>query len=270
MRPSPERVDAVVLASGFNKVPLYEGYVPGYKALLPVGGRASIHYTLDALEAAPGVGRICVEGPRALLEPELAKRPARDRIELIDGGETFLDSLVLGLRHFASSPRVLFATADLPLVTPRAIDDFLAGCAARPARLCVSAVPKASFTGPYAAFTKPFNRYRDVSLCHGNLFLADPKLLENPELKEKINRFYAGRKNAVKTTLALGWQLAVVYMIGVEVLHALTLNQMAASASKRLGFEIAPVLVEHPGISLDIDEADDYELVRKLREVPCP
>ena len=137
-------IDTVVLASGINKVPLYEGYEAGYKALLPVCGRASIHYSLDALDGVPEVGRICVEGPTALLEPELAARADRSRIEPIAGGETFLDSLVIGLKHFPDSKQVLFVTADLPLISPEAIGDFLEGCAAHPAErpcLYVSAVP---------------------------------------------------------------------------------------------------------------------------------
>ena len=258
-----ETIDVVVLASGLNQISLYEGYVPGYKALIPYHGRASVQYVLDALRRVPSVGRICIEGPCVLLEKELADRLVKDQLTLVEGGATFLDSLVIGLKHFASSPSVLFVTSDLPLVTPEAIQDFLSGCAAaQEPSLAIAVVPKTAYTGPYVHFTKPFNRYRDISLCHGNLFVARPALLEHPTLKERINRFYAGRKNAVATTLALGWQLAVVYLIGVELLHALTLKQMARFASKQLGFEIAPVIVEHPGISIDVDEADDYTFVR--------
>lgn len=254
-------LDVVVLASGLNQIPLYEGYVPGYKALIPYHGKASIQYVLDALSTVPHLGRICIEGPCALLEQELASRPDRARFTLVEGGSTFLDSLVVGLKHFAASAEVLFITADLPLVTPEAIEAFVAGAQASHAELCVSVVPRTCYTGPYQHFTKPFNRYRDISLCHGNLFRVSPKLLQDPALQARINAFYAGRKNALKTTLALGWQLAVVYMIGVELLHVLTLAQLARFASRHLGFEIAPVIVAHPGISIDVDEPDDYTFV---------
>lgn len=263
MLESKEAIDVVVLASGINSISLYEGYVPGYKALIPYHERASIHYVLDALQGVAAVGRLCIEGPCALLEPELAERSEGAALTLVEGGATFLDSLMIGLQHFATSPRVLFVTADLPLVTSQAICDFLQGCDATPdASLAIAVVPQTSYTGPYVHFTKPFNRYRDISLCHGNLFMVRPSLLQHPHLKERINRFYAGRKNAVATTLALGWQLALVYMVGVELLHVLTLAQLARFASRHLGFEIAPVLVAHPGISIDVDEPDDYLFVR--------
>nr|WP_309686086.1 nucleotidyltransferase family protein [Armatimonas sp.] len=262
-------IDVVVLASGINQILLFEDYVPGYKALIPYHGRTSIQYVLDALQGVPAVRRICIEGPRQLLEQELAGRFSKERLTIVDGGTTFLDSLVIGLEHFAASPAVLFITADLPLVTTVAITDFLCAYAQAPSDLAIAVVPRKSYTGAYTHFTKPFNRYRDISICHGNLFIASPKLLIKPELREQINRFYAGRKNAIATTLALGWKLAFVYMFGVEIFHRLTLSQMAQFASKELGFEITPLLVEHPGISIDVDEPDDYAFVRDRIEESC-
>jgi CTP:molybdopterin cytidylyltransferase MocA len=262
-------IDVVVLASGVNKIPLYEGYVPGYKALIPYNGRASIHYVLDALCAVKSVRRICIEGPVALLEKELANRSPDNRITLQEGGETFVDSLVLGLQHFRSSPAVLFAAADLPLMTPESVRDFLSGCADAPTEyeqnLYVSAVPKDSYSGAFTRFTKPFNRYRDVSLCHGNLFLADPTLLDRPDIRKRVNQMYAGRKT-IKTALAFGWKVALTYVVGVELLHILTLRRMGEIASQQLGFGVVPVLVEHPEIAIDVDEPDDYQLVRERIE----
>ncbi|WP_395141765.1 nucleotidyltransferase family protein [Armatimonas sp.] len=265
---SSKAIDVVVLASGINRVSLFEGYVPGYKALIMYHGRTSIQYVLDALQGVPAVRRICIEGPRQLLEQELAGRLSKDPLfpekplTIIEGGVTFLDSLIVGLEHFAASPAVLFITADLPLVTAAAIEDFLCAYAYSASDLAIAVVPRKSYTGAYTHFTKPFNRYRDISICHGNLFIASPKLLRKPALKAKINRFYAGRKNAIATTLALGWKLAFIYMFGVEIFHRLTLTQMAQVASKQLGFQITPLLIEHPGISIDVDEPDDYAFVR--------
>jgi hypothetical protein len=39
---SADGVKAVVLAGGINRIPLFEGYTPGYKALMPFRGRPSI------------------------------------------------------------------------------------------------------------------------------------------------------------------------------------------------------------------------------------
>ncbi len=49
MRIEPAGIDVVVLAGGVNKIALYDGYQPGYKALVDFGGRPSIQYVLRAL-----------------------------------------------------------------------------------------------------------------------------------------------------------------------------------------------------------------------------
>lgn len=261
-----EPIDVVILASGVNHISLYEGYEPGYKALIPFHGKASIRYVLEALDTVASIGRVCVEGPVEALRAELADRLADRRIELVPGGESFLDSVVIGLEHFRSSRRVLFVTADLPLLTPDAVTEFLAGAAAADpqgaGKLFVSVVPKDAFTGSFARPTKPFNGYRGMPVCHGNLFAADPRLLDMPNVRRKIDAMYAGRKSAVTTTLALGLDIALVYMLGVEILHLIRLEPMARYVSRRFGFGIVPVVVRRPEITEDVDEAEDYDFVR--------
>jgi CTP:molybdopterin cytidylyltransferase MocA len=272
-------INVVVLASGVNTIPLYEGYVPGYKALVPYDGRTSVQYVLDALSAVDRIGEICIEGPRALLEKELSDRRAKDdRITLVEGGDTFLDSLVIGLQHFRTSRVVLFVTADLPLITPGAVQDFLSACANATTEYAqnvyIAAAPKSSYTGGYRNFTKPFNWYRDIRVCHGNLFLLNPDLLGNKDLRKRVSRLYATRKS-VWSRFAPGWQVALTYLIGVDLLHIVTLHQMAAIASRHLGVGIIPVLIDHPEITIDVDDQDDYRFVQDRIEerakglIPC-
>jgi CTP:molybdopterin cytidylyltransferase MocA len=264
--PRDTPVDVVVLASGVNKIPLFDGDVPGYKALIPYRGKASIQYVLDALSSVKSVRRICIEGPRALLDKELAHRLLDERITLVEGGETFVDSLTIGLQHFRSSNNILFVTADLPLLTFEAVTHFLSGCAnastEQEAMLYVSVVPESAYTGAFARNTKPLHRYRDITICLGNLFLADPRLLDHSDLRERINHLYAARKT-IKTVFAFGWKVALAYIIGVELLHMLTLQQMAGIASRQLGFGIVPVLVNYPEIAVDVDEPKDYQFVQE-------
>jgi CTP:molybdopterin cytidylyltransferase MocA len=268
-----ETVDVVVLAGGINTIPLYDGYVPGPKALIPYEDKPSVEYVLDALCALPEIGRIVIQGPKAQLEAALPHRVNDDRFTFLEGGATFLESLVIGLTHFretSSVPSVLFVTADIPLLTPDAVREFLRGC--RPPKspgqqsIHVSAVPRKFFKGAYRKFTKPFNRFRDIHICHGNLFLADTSLLDNRDLREKVTRMYDGRKS-ILSRLAFGWQIALTYLIGVDLLHILTLRYMAKIASHYLGVQILPVLVSDPAVTMDVDEADDYRFVRdRIRE----
>jgi molybdopterin-guanine dinucleotide biosynthesis protein A len=261
-----DRVNAVVLAGGINHIPLFEGYAPGYKALLPFRNRPAILYTLDALKAVPRVGRVCITGPETELRPALEGTVhGGDACEFAGGGETPMDSILNGLRHFAGSPRVLVLTADLPLITPRAIAEFLAACdriePGFATNLFLSVAPRRCYKGPYERFTKPFNRFRDVEVCHGNLWLADTRLAENTRATTRINRIYNARKNPVLTAMAVGARVGLAFVVGVHLLHVLTLEQMARIAARRYGVGVIPVMVEHPEITMDVDEAADYQFV---------
>jgi molybdopterin-guanine dinucleotide biosynthesis protein A len=260
------RVKALVLAGGINRIPLFEGYTPGYKALVPFHGRPAILYTLDALRAVPQVARVCIAGAEAELRPALEGTVhAGDACDFAPGGETLRDSIFSGLRHFAGSGRVLVLTADLPLITPGSVADFLTACGrikvGDASALLLSVVPRHCYTGAYRHFTKPFNRFRDVEVCHGNLWLADPRLLENTRAVARINRVYNARKNPLAEALAVGPRVGLAFIIGVRLLHALTLEQMTHLAGEQFGVEGAAVIVEHPEITIDVDEPDDYRFV---------
>jgi GTP:adenosylcobinamide-phosphate guanylyltransferase len=267
-----DRVNAVVLAGGINRIPLFEGYTPGYKALVPFRGRPSILYTLDAARAVPRVGRVCIAGAEADLRPALEGTVhGGDACAFAAGGETLRENILSGLRHFADSSRVLVLTADLPLITPQAIVAFLDACdrirsadmdtGSGPSALFLSVAPRRCYTGPYERFTKPFNRFRDIEVCHGNLWLADTRLLRNTRATGRINRIYSARKNPVATALAVGPCVGLTYVLGVHLLHALTLERMTRIAARHFGLRVVPVVVEHPEITIDVDEPADYRFV---------
>jgi molybdopterin-guanine dinucleotide biosynthesis protein A len=253
-------IETVVLAGGINRIPLFEGYQPGYKALLPIAGKPSICYTLQALAATPQLGRVCIVGPEAELRPVVG-----EGYDFVPGGETLMESIFNGLNHVAGSSQVLVATADLPLIDPQAIADFLTACAQNetvyPENLFISVVPRQCYTGAYAQFTKGFNRFRDIAVCHGNLLLADPAIVRNTAATGRMNAIYQARKSPITSALAIGMRVGLSYVLGVHLLHLLTLAQMARIVSRRFGIGFVPVLLEHPEVTIDIDEPADYRFV---------
>jgi len=268
MRLATDSVDAVVLAGGINRIRLYEGYTPSYKALLSFHGKPAIQYTLDALHDVPQIGRVCIVGSKADLREAVEGSVRGDQVyEFVPGGETMMGSIFNGLRHFASSPMVLVATADLPLLTPQAITDFLVACSqietTHPENYFMSVVPQRCYTGDYERFTKDFNRFKDIAVCHGNLSLADPRLLDNTDAVACVNQLYNARKNPVTAAMAIGWRVGLSYVLGVHLLHRLTLDQMARIASRRFGIGLIPVILEHPEVTIDVDEPADYAFVKE-------
>lgn len=259
---------AVVLAGGVNRIELYPGCEPGYKALLNIRGRPCLMYTLEALAGSGRIGEVCIVGEEERLRPALSGWEGP--LGFVPGGQTLMESIFGGLRHFRQVSRVLVATADIPLVHAKAVTEFLDTCERKPSPLpeafYIAVVPRECYTGPYRDFAKPFNRFRDVAICHGNLALATPSILDNTDAVSRINDVYSARKSPVKSALATGLRVGLSYVLGVHLLHTLTLDQMASIASNRFGVAIIPVLVRSPEITVDLDEPADWELVSRIMD----
>jgi len=263
-----QSLDAVVMASGINHIPLYADYQPGYKALLDFCGEPAIQYTLQALNGLPQIARIHIVGEEAALRETVARSPAHPRCRFVPGGATLMESLMQGLQSCQEAEQALLVTADLPLLTSGMVEEFLAGCAqARSAyreNFHVAVVPKRCFTGDHARIAKSFSRFRDVTVCPGNLALANPAILRNEAAMERINAVYAARKSIIGSALAFGMRVGLSYVVGVHLFPLLTLPQMAQVASRRFHFGVVPVEVEHPEVVIDVDEPEDYRFVQNL------
>lgn len=261
-----EKISVLILAGGLNRISLYPGYVPGYKAALRLAGRPSIHYVIEALTAVPELGEITVAGPCSVLGPLLPGIQAEGRVHLCPGGDDLASSLRCGLQQVPSTEPVLITTGDVPLLTPAAVRDFLSACRdtprwGNPEAVFLAVVPRSAYTGDYARFTKPFNHFRDQAICHGNLAVVHPRLLENREVMERLQSLYALRKRPIASALATGLHIGLEFLLGVDTLHVLTLPHVAHTISEELRIDLVPVLIEHPEVTIDVDDADDYDFV---------
>jgi molybdopterin-guanine dinucleotide biosynthesis protein A len=255
-------VNAIVLAGGLNRIKLYPGYTPGYKALLPFREKPLIQYTLDALRRTQRVKRVGIIGP----VPEIRKAvPASNGYEFLPCAESLPENLLKGLYHFRDSSIVLVTTADLPLVTSEAIEAFLEASGRTETSSGVSVlwsmVPEGDFKGHYRCAKKGFNRFSDISVCHGNLLLVTSSLVKERSFTVRMERIYEARKSSVHAALAIGPRVALSYFFAVHLFRLLSLERFAQIASAGFGLELRPVIVHDPDIAMDIDEARDFQFI---------
>jgi molybdopterin-guanine dinucleotide biosynthesis protein A len=252
------KINVAVLAGGVSAVSLFEGYTPGYKCLIPLEGRPMIQFVLDAIGEVSQVGRICIVGPEKIRGA--IEHPAR--YEYAPEGNSLGESIFNGLRYFSDSPVVLLVPADLPLITPFSVIDFLKNCegmeTSYEAAILWAMIPEESFTGPFFKITKGYNRFRDVAVCHGNLLLMTPSILKNQKIVSRINAVYEVRKSSANAAMAVGLFVGAVYAVGVHFLRAMTLKQTARILSRHIAVEMVPVLLDRPEVAVDIDTPEDY------------
>lgn len=264
LRIEPGTVTGMIMAGGLNRIPLYDDYTPGYKALVQIGGRPVIRYPLAALRASRYVGDVHIVGDHHAL----ADAVGDPSIPFAPSGGTLLESITAGLRALRDRPLVLATTADLPLLTGGIIDAFLDACAAVPVEhdtnVFVSVVRREDFTGPFARVDKIMAHFRDGIFCHGNLMLLQPMLLNNQVAMARINAIYSGRKGAISSALAFGARVGLAFVVGVYLFHLVSMRRMTAIASTRFGMGIHAVPIPYPEVSLDVDEPADYRLVGEI------
>lgn len=263
-------VDAVVLASSSNHIPLYPGHQPGPKALVELAGQPLIATVLDALQECPGVARVLVVG-----EPPVLEYAARWRgVTGARGGASLADNAVLGL-ELSRTERVLFCNPDQPLLRVPMVSEFLRRAPSVDADLVMSWVAPGPGSVP-ADLVHKFVRFGDGTYAHGNLFLVRRALAGSPELLARINALYAARKSNLRFARVLGPVLLLRYLASRLEPRPPRLQKMLDLVGARLGIRIGYVLGSHPEIAFDIDEPEDYRAAAELLAArewggePCP
>ncbi|MGL5513393.1 MAG: nucleotidyltransferase family protein, partial [Sporomusa sp.] len=113
--------DAIILAGGENGEKLNRYTCQPYEAMIDIGGRPMVEFVAEALAASPHVDRIFVTGP----PPQLAKCTLPERAIVVPSGRTIMETIDQGMQALGHENLTLVVTADIPLLTPAAIEDFL-------------------------------------------------------------------------------------------------------------------------------------------------
>ncbi len=246
-------VDAIILAGGQNSRPLRRFASEKYEALIDINGRPMVTYVAQALSASRNVDRIFAVGPCGLLEtcafPE--------RTTIVEGGHTIIDTIVNGMEAVGHERHVLVVTADIPLLSPQAIDDFIAKCNPADADMYYPIVNKTANERQYPGNKRTYVRLQEGTFTGGNIFLVNPAIVKSCLYWAK--RIINNRKNPLKLAHVLGWVFVFKFLLGT-----LALQELEDRVSELLKIKGAVIESNFPELGLDVDKPSDLELVRQL------
>lgn len=297
----PRPIDAVVLA-GTHHNPRHR--IQGHnKAFLAIAGRPLLTHVLEALRRSPSIDRVFVVGPLRELEEALGAPPPK--VRFVEQAGKMLGNAWAGyqaserLRAAAgevSDPDrpLLFTSCDLPLITPRAIEDFVARCAAEDLRgpergfgLLVGIAEEACLQVFYARQGLPGIVRPYVELVSGryrlaNIYVARPQRMAHRDI---LQAGFSHRKaKDTRNVFALAWTFlmqpggwaAARIVLGLQaarlasrrpgrIYRALrrrnTREQIESTGSLLLGGALRLVDTPFGGLSIDIDDEEDYRVV---------
>lgn len=246
------KVDAVVLAGAMNQGPLREESDAEYEALIDIGGRPIVDYVVKALLGSQYVDQVVVVGPD-LLEVLFKDQ----RITVTPHGASLAENIKLGLAHLSQSrKKVLLATADIPLLTVEAVDDFLRRCEQEEAAIYYPIVSKETNESAYPGVKRTYVRLREGVYTGGNLVLLSPEVVERSYAI--LEKAIAMRKKPAQLARLLGFKFILKLM-----LHRLTIPEIERQAERILGFKGVAICSPYPDIGIDVDKPSDLELVRR-------
>jgi len=244
-------VDAAVLAGGGREAGLPAG-IPN-KAFLPVAGKPLVERVLDALRDSSRVRRTVLVAPMPVPE-ELARRCHR---VLPDRG-LLLSNVTSAVEALADAPWVLACAADLPLLSGKAVRNFLEACAARPADFYYGIVREEDLEARFPGARKTFVRVREGSFAGSSLVLLKPQVLER--VQPLLAQLVEARKNPARLASLLGSGVVVKYLTG-----RLAVADVERRAWELTGLRGAAVVCPDPEVALDVDvgKPENLELAQQ-------
>jgi GTP:adenosylcobinamide-phosphate guanylyltransferase len=244
---------AVVLAGGPADALVAGDPSAPNKAFLNIGGRPLVARALEPLRATPGIGRIIAvapPGPRAFAA-------LRDADEIRPDGARIADSLRSGLRGLDPDAPVLLLTADLPVLTSAALEEFLRLGLAGGADIVYACVERRTHEARYPGVPHTWARLRDGTYCGGGAVLLKPRAFT--PLERFLGRLGAARKNPARLAAIFGWDVVARYALG-----RLAIANVERRATQLLGVPAAAAVCTHPEIAVNVDRPGDLIWAERL------
>ncbi|KAA9130918.1 NTP transferase domain-containing protein [Marinihelvus fidelis] len=294
-------LDAVVL-SGTHQNPkrLIDGR---NKAFLDIEGRPLVRHVVDALGASTLIKRTYVVGPQAELEQALSGCGQTVCVpqegKMLDNAWAAIRAVEASYADAGTDAAdrrpILLVSCDLPLVSAAGIDDFVARAAALepaqgdPNAMVVGVCDENGLTPFHGSTEHPGIQRPMVQLAEGrmrlaNIYVVRPRLLAHSEFLQTSFSYRKAQdwRNVMKLVISLfrqqgGWTAA--WMIGRLQLAAMlaagdggvyrrvragnTMDRVEAAVSAVLGGPVKVAVTPFGGLSLDVDDEDDYRVLSR-------
>ncbi len=245
--------DTVILAGGVNSGELRK-YAPyENEALIIIGNYPMIHYVHQALKKTPRVGNIIISGPCDSLRPIFKKE---DNLQFTNSGEDAMDSFANAL-PLCSSEKILVVPADIPFITPEAIEDFLNSCEEQEADFYYAVVPREVCEARFPRVKRTYVKLKEGVFTGGNIFLIrTATALQGIEMGKQL---VANRKNPISQARLFGMDLVLKYVSG-----RLSIPDAEARFKKLLNLRGKAVISRYAEVGVDVDKPSDLQLAEKV------
>ena len=238
-----------------EKDPLYPFTRGGPKALLEIAGRPMAQWVLDALDEVSEIERIGIVG----LAQEDGLSSNKPITYIPDQGDMLLNALA-GLAWIREvddeAEYALFCSADIPAVTPEAIQWRLEAARERaPYDLDYAVVKRQDMERRFPAANRSFVAFQDAEVCGADMNLLKVDMMVREDFWRRI---VSARKSAWRQAALFGFDLLLLLL-----LRRLTLAEAEAKASERLDLIGHLQISPFPELAMDVDKPHQLAVIER-------
>ncbi|MBM3458177.1 MAG: hypothetical protein FJX77_06565 [Armatimonadetes bacterium] len=221
---------------------------PGCRALAPLGSATMLQWVVRALRGAERIDRILVVAPAGF--PSCSEADGQIAAE---GSLSY--NILEGLKHCSGAEHALFCTADIPFLTPAAVDDYIARGEVSGCDCAYAVIPREACEREFPGMRRTYLRTPAGQFTGGNLvfqraatFAQQAAFLDEAHRRRKDPLFLARMMEPISILRFLAGRLQ--------------LEQIGAAVTRLTGIRSGLVITPHACVGTDVDRPEDLVLAR--------
>lgn len=246
------KVDVVILAGAPAGEELSPESAGMSRAMIRIGDKTMLQWVVDALKGSGAVGRVVAVGEVC----------ADGLDQVIESGGSMVENIRLGVSSLEDAERVLVVCGDIPMLTPKAVDDFIERAKKLDVDLAFPIIPRSHCETRYPGIKRTYLTTGDGVFTGGNLMLVRPEFIE--QNWQAIAGAYAARKQVVKLARMIGLGMLARVMLSRVCPGILRISMIEQTVSRMLNARVGAVVSAYPEIGEDVDKPSDLEAVRSF------
>ncbi len=247
-----DKVNALILAGAPAGIELCPDNSEISRAMIPIADKTMLQWVVDALRLSPSVGRIVAIGH--------VQGDGLD--EVIEPHDSLIANLKLGLDAIGQCEAVLVVSADVPLLTSEAVEDFLTCAIKLSADMAYPIIRKSDCEARHPELKRTYLKTGDGVFTGGNIMLLRKDFTERNW--QAIQNAYAARKHVVQLARMVGLGTLFRVMLGQIIPSVLKISALENNVSRMLCGKVRAVISAYPEIGEDVDKPSDLAAVQTI------
>jgi len=242
-----------------------------YKAIIKINNKPMVNYVVEALTESNYVNNIYIVGEKDQLnKTDLSRR--KEKIKFVNDKGSFIDNLIVG-GNKAKSKKILYSTCDIPLMTSKDVDNFIAGCSHRSnGDFYLAYYLKEDYEKNFSGVKSgKFYQLGEKFIKNSCIFMFDKDFLneinQNKEFQKIISYLYSQRKSSLKLFVTLA-KYHLFNLVSKYIFKNLTIEEAEKILYEKTGYHFYGIEGSiRAGIDIDsIEELQNIEKIMKKEQ----